>query len=494
MTWSNVAAGTYSMTAVARDNTGATATSLAVIITVTAPPPPNVAPSVALTGPAAGATFTAPAAVTLTASATDSDGSIVSVDFFAGVTKLGSATTAPYSFVWSNVAAGTYSLAAVARDNAGATRTSTAVSITVTAPPPPPPPPPATGLPTGWTNADIGLVGAAGNSKFDQAAGAFTVTGAGADVWGTADAFQFAWRSWSGDGTIQARVTSVANVSTWVKAGVMIRASTAPGSAHAFMIVSSGKGLAFQRRRASGGSSLNTFGGAGSAPYWVRLHRAGNVITASASKDGVAWTVIGSDTIPMGQTVLVGLAVSSHITGRTAAARFDNVTVRAPAPPPGVALPERFTASAKILQTSLSTTIDITRWSSDAEQDGLLAILREHGQDAMLTALRKLAPPASVTSVGSKHDFHFASVEMEANGGRSIFLLTGRSISDWEEANRPSLTDYPFTVIQLQVNKDGKGVGTAALATKIRVAADGTIQLETYSDYSVPLVNVTKVK
>ncbi|HEX4950203.1 MAG TPA: NPCBM/NEW2 domain-containing protein [Blastocatellia bacterium] len=94
---------------------------------------PNAAPTVSLTAPSNGATFTAPANITLTANAADNDGSINRVEFYQGTTLLGSDTTSPYSFVWSNVAAGTYSLTAKAFDNAGATTTSNAVSITVNA-------------------------------------------------------------------------------------------------------------------------------------------------------------------------------------------------------------------------------------------------------------------------------------------------------------------------------------------------------------------------
>jgi chitinase len=56
----------------------------------------------------------------VTASAADSDGTVAKVDFFAGATPIGTATSAPYSVSWSNVAAGAYSLTAVATDNAGA--------------------------------------------------------------------------------------------------------------------------------------------------------------------------------------------------------------------------------------------------------------------------------------------------------------------------------------------------------------------------------------
>ncbi len=94
----------------------------------------NVPPSVSLTAPVDGATATAPAAFTISANASDSDGTVARVDFYANGTLIGSDTAAPHGLVWSNVAAGTYSVAAVATDNAGATATSSAVTVTVSAP------------------------------------------------------------------------------------------------------------------------------------------------------------------------------------------------------------------------------------------------------------------------------------------------------------------------------------------------------------------------
>ncbi|HNT38993.1 MAG TPA: Ig-like domain-containing protein, partial [Rubrivivax sp.] len=92
----------------------------------------NTPPNVSLSAPAAGATYTAPASIALAANASDSDGSIAKVEFYAGATKIGEDTTAPYTLNWSNVAAGSYSLTAVATDNAGASTTSAAVAVTVT--------------------------------------------------------------------------------------------------------------------------------------------------------------------------------------------------------------------------------------------------------------------------------------------------------------------------------------------------------------------------
>jgi len=102
------------------------------------PPPTNQPPSVNLTSPANNASFTAPATVSLAASASDADGTVSKVEFFQGSTKLGEDATAPYEFSWTSVAAGSYSLTARATDNAGSTATSGAVSITVNGTTPPP--------------------------------------------------------------------------------------------------------------------------------------------------------------------------------------------------------------------------------------------------------------------------------------------------------------------------------------------------------------------
>jgi hypothetical protein len=101
--------------------------SMAKMVTLKA----DVAPAVALTQPASGATFTAPATVALAATASDSDGTVAKVEFFNGTAKLGEDTTAPYSFSWSGVPAGSYSLTARATDNLGARTTSAATTITV---------------------------------------------------------------------------------------------------------------------------------------------------------------------------------------------------------------------------------------------------------------------------------------------------------------------------------------------------------------------------
>lgn len=105
-----------------------------------APPggPVNSPPSVSLTAPSGGQVFALGAAITLAAAATDSDGTVAKVEFFDGVTLLGSATAVPWQFVWSGATVGSHSLTARATDNAGSTGSSASIAVTVTPPNLPP--------------------------------------------------------------------------------------------------------------------------------------------------------------------------------------------------------------------------------------------------------------------------------------------------------------------------------------------------------------------
>ncbi|MFN4161898.1 MAG: glycosyl hydrolase family 18 protein [Stenotrophomonas sp.] len=93
----------------------------------------NQPPSVSLTSPAAGASFTAGSSITVSANASDTDGSVSKVEFFRGGTSLGIDTSAPYSVTWANASAGSHTFKAVATDNNNAVTSSTTVSVTVTA-------------------------------------------------------------------------------------------------------------------------------------------------------------------------------------------------------------------------------------------------------------------------------------------------------------------------------------------------------------------------
>ncbi len=127
----NASIGSYALTTRATDNLGGITVSSVVNVTVKAVAPPNQAPSVGLTSPANGSSFNAPASISISATASDEDGTISKVEFYNGTQKIGEDASAPYTYTWSNVAAGTYSISVKAFDNSNASKTSSAVSITV---------------------------------------------------------------------------------------------------------------------------------------------------------------------------------------------------------------------------------------------------------------------------------------------------------------------------------------------------------------------------
>jgi len=127
--WTNVAVGTYTVTAKAYDDNNAVTTSSAITITVVA----NQAPTVSITAPANNTTYLAPASFTISATSSDADGSIAKVEFYNGGTLLGTSTTSPYNYSWTNVAVGTYTITAKAYDNLGLATTSSAITVKVNA-------------------------------------------------------------------------------------------------------------------------------------------------------------------------------------------------------------------------------------------------------------------------------------------------------------------------------------------------------------------------
>ncbi len=162
ITWSNVTAGAYALTAVALDSAGNTATSAPVNITVTNP---VVHPAVYLYSPTNGALFLSPASLMLYARAVESGGTVASVEFFANDASLGvvsnslvfpTVSTEPlYPLAWSNVLTGSYALKAVATDIHGYASTSSVVNISV-----------VTNLPTPVVRPSVAIYSPANGTKY----------------------------------------------------------------------------------------------------------------------------------------------------------------------------------------------------------------------------------------------------------------------------------------------------------------------------------------
>ncbi|MHC4325396.1 MAG: PA14 domain-containing protein, partial [Planctomycetota bacterium] len=164
-------------------------------------------------------------------------------------------------------------------------------------------------------------------SFVESPAGTYTMAGSGWDIEGSADGFHYAYKTLNGIGSIQARVLSMDHSHDWSKAGVMIRETLDPGSMQAMMVVTPAQGVSFQRRFATDDTTSNTTTGGIVAPHWVKIERdiTGN-FTGYSSADGSTWEMIGTENIPMGSNVYIGLAVTSHDVALTCQAVFTNVT------------------------------------------------------------------------------------------------------------------------------------------------------------------------
>lgn len=125
---SNLAAGNYSFTAVAADNHNLTTTSSAVAVVV------NALPTVSITSPANNAGFAPPANVSVAINAQDPGGSIQRVELYANATLLATLTSAPYTFDWSGIGEGAYTLTAKAVDNNNGESVSAPVVVNVRVP------------------------------------------------------------------------------------------------------------------------------------------------------------------------------------------------------------------------------------------------------------------------------------------------------------------------------------------------------------------------
>ena len=274
---------------------------------------------------------------------TDSSGPSGAPPGWVRLVRAGNVVSASHSYdgsTWSAVSSETIAMSSSVyvglvvsgHSSEGATARATfqnvAVQGTTAGSPTPTPPPPTGSTQSGWTSGDIGSPLAAGATSV--ANGTYTVTGGGSDIWGRADQFQFVYQQVTGDVQIVARVTSLSAADAWAKAGVMIRQSLAAGSPHAAMLGTPGGGWSAESRKSSDGLTTDSSGPSGAPPGWVRLVRAGNVVSASHSYDGSTWSAVSSETIAMSSSVYVGLAVSGHNSeGGTARATFQNVTVRA---------------------------------------------------------------------------------------------------------------------------------------------------------------------
>lgn len=158
-------------------------------------------------------------------------------------------------------------------------------------------------------------------------------------------------------------------------------------------------------------------------------------------------------------------------------------------------VPEQFTASAVDMNTGRTGRIEIsvTRWSTAAERETLLAALFKEGSNELLDKLRDMRPVGRIYSSNTiGYDLKFAEQQLLPDGGRKIVLATDRPMSFREIFNQTRSADYPFTWVQINMRADGTGQGE--LAVRARVFGDRPnrpIEVETFEIQPIKLQRVT---
>jgi len=185
-----------------------------------------------------------------------------------------------------------------------------------------------------WTTEGFGVLSlwfigypAYVGSFVESPPGTYTMTASGADIWGMADEFHFAYKEISGAASIIAKVESVGNTDPFAKAGVMIRDTLDAGSANVALLITPANGVRFQYRNNTNAVTNRDFVEGITAPQWVKLERtSGGLIRAFYSADGVTWTLLGIKIVNLSAPMYIGLALTSHNVDKTCEAKFSSVS------------------------------------------------------------------------------------------------------------------------------------------------------------------------
>jgi hypothetical protein len=137
--------------------------------------------------------------------------------------------------------------------------------------------------------------------------------------------------------------------------------------------------------------------------------------------------------------------------------------------------------------------IHINRWSTDEERESLLTTLQEFGQDKLLDALMKIRPPVGYmrtpNSIG--YDLYYARKQPQPDGGHRVVAATNRRVAFGEAASNTRSMQYQFTLIEIHIDKDGKGEGKMVPAAKVSWDKDAKkLEIENYNALPISLINV----
>jgi hypothetical protein len=138
--------------------------------------------------------------------------------------------------------------------------------------------------------------------------------------------------------------------------------------------------------------------------------------------------------------------------------------------------------------------IRIERWSTDAERDQLVKTLRDDGPSALVEHLRKARRAGNIFTPDSiGYDLRYAHQTIDEEGNRQIVIATDRPIAFWESHLRSRTVEYPFTVVQMEIDREGSGTGTLSPMTKITIEGNNLV-LENFATAPVMLTRIESTR
>jgi len=181
-------------------------------------------------------------------------------------------------------------------------------------------------------SGDVGAPARKGASEFSK--GQYRVTGAGANIWGKQDQFQYIWREITGNFTVTATMRFLAQGADHRKAGIMVRQSLEADAPYADVVIH-GNGMPGLQWRSKAGEDTNTFDLPFSGPgtFQIKLVRTGVKMYMYIGKEDSEPKEIAHTEVSFRNPVLVGLAVCSHNTDASDTVVFSNVSIEAQTPP-----------------------------------------------------------------------------------------------------------------------------------------------------------------
>ena len=316
------------------------------------------------------------------------------------------------------------------------------------------------GLPPPWANADVGIVSTAGSAAYGNSS--FTLSGSGADIWGSADAFQFVYAPLAASGSITAKVVSQQNTNANAKAGIMIRQSLAAGDLNVSLVVTP-TNVQMNRRAAlnKGSSAVATQAGI-TAPYWVKLaFSAPGTFTGYISPDGVNWTQLGTTTLSAwAGPALIGMVDTSK-TSAPGTDVFSDVSLAGVPTNSVAAVPSGLAANSGVAQIGL-------QWNPATSASGYNVKRSASSGGPYTTIAANISPAAYVDSTPAV--------------GTTYFYVVSSLNSVGESANSPPVSATAIAAPTLQTQT----INFSAPASPLNYGA-GPITLSAMASSGLPV-------